>query len=91
MFLNCEGWHDKWSGEKVAFTDWGGFGERWLTVDADGKTWQWTGQGFNAKGEPIKWEGKMSMADDNTMDWSWSKWCPDGTKKTFEGTSKRQS
>ncbi len=71
------------------FSDWGEHGDAWMTLDADGKTFRFTGETKNAQGVHGQGSGTMTLVDDRTIEWTWKENGPHG-KMEFKGTSRRQ-
>ncbi len=74
-----------WSG---AITNWGGSGHGTMTVDADGRTFHFSGDDSDAHGNLMKTKGTVRFVDDNTMDWSFQGTGPMGQME-MKGTMKR--
>ena len=71
------------------FSDWGMFGEGWMTFDADGRTLRAKAEAVDPRGRPSRRERTMTFVDEETMEWTWSEDGPDGAVK-LKGASRRQ-
>jgi hypothetical protein len=72
-----------------SFSDWGKYGEGWMTADADGKTFHFKGQELGCAGKPMQYEGKMTIVNPDTIEWTW-KMVGSGGGMEMKGTDKRQ-
>lgn len=70
------------------FTDWGDYGEGWLTLAPDGDTLHVKVESSNAKGQKSHGHGTATFVDNDTMEWTWTETGPMG-KMDMKGTSRR--
>jgi hypothetical protein len=71
------------------FSDWGEYGEGWMTWDEKDRTFHFTGKGRDSEGDLVHGHGHWKVVDDDTAEWAWTEKGRMGQMK-FEGTSKRE-